>query len=121
MDTNSDQAVVLGASIAGLLAARVLSTKTAVGRTGSGHRAGRAATGREAPPGRAARWGRCHGLHPCGREILEELFPGFTASLVASGAVRGDVLGNVRWRLVRPSAAPGTDRLAGPAHHQAIP
>jgi 2-polyprenyl-6-methoxyphenol hydroxylase-like FAD-dependent oxidoreductase len=40
-----------------------------------------------------------HGLHPRGREILEELFPGFTATLTASGAVRCDVLGNARWQL----------------------
>jgi 2-polyprenyl-6-methoxyphenol hydroxylase-like FAD-dependent oxidoreductase len=40
-----------------------------------------------------------HGLHPRGREILEELFPGFTASLTASGAVSGDVLGDSRWQL----------------------
>jgi 2-polyprenyl-6-methoxyphenol hydroxylase-like FAD-dependent oxidoreductase len=40
-----------------------------------------------------------HGLHPRGREILDELFPGFTASLAASGAVRCDVLGDTRWQL----------------------
>jgi hypothetical protein len=40
-----------------------------------------------------------HGLHPYGRETLDELFPGFTGTLIAAGAVRGDVLGNVRWQL----------------------
>jgi len=95
IDTNTNQAVVLGASMAGLLAARVLSERfervvvidrdvlPPVGE----HRRG-------VPHGR-----HLHGLHPRGREILEELFPGFTASLAASGAVRGDVLGEVRWQL----------------------
>ena len=95
IDTNSNQAVVLGASIAGLLAARVLSERfervVVIERDvlppAGEHRRG-------VPHGR-----HLHGLHPRGREILEELFPGFTASLAASGAVRGDVLGNVRWQL----------------------
>jgi 2-polyprenyl-6-methoxyphenol hydroxylase-like FAD-dependent oxidoreductase len=95
IDTNSNQAIVLGASIAGLLAARVLSERfervVVIERDvlppAGKHRRG-------VPHGR-----HLHGLHPRGREILEELFPGFTASLAASGAVRGDVLGNVRWQL----------------------
>jgi 2-polyprenyl-6-methoxyphenol hydroxylase-like FAD-dependent oxidoreductase len=95
IDTNSNQAVVLGASIAGLLAARVLSERfervVVIERDvlppAGKHRRG-------VPHGR-----HLHGLHPRGREILEELFPGFTASLAASGAVHGDVLGNVRWQL----------------------
>jgi 2-polyprenyl-6-methoxyphenol hydroxylase-like FAD-dependent oxidoreductase len=95
IDTNSNQAVVLGASMAGLLAARVLSERfervVIIERDtlppAGEHRRG-------VPHGR-----HLHGLHPRGREILEELFPGFTASLAASGAVRGDVLGEVRWQL----------------------
>src|SRR5436190_1165365 len=94
IDTNSNQAVVLGASIAGLLAARVLSERfervVVIERDvlppAGKHRRG-------VPHGR-----HLHGLHPRGREILEELFPGFTASLAASGAIRGDVLGNVGWQ-----------------------
>ena len=94
-NTSSNQAVVLGASMAGLLAARVLSERFGqvvvierdVLPPAGEHRQG-------VPHGR-----HVHGLHPRGREILEELFPGFTASLTASGAVRGDVLGNVRWQL----------------------
>jgi len=94
-DTGSSQAVVLGASMAGPLAARVLSerfdrvvvierdTLPSIGE----HRRG-------VPHGR-----HLHGLHPRGREILDELFPGFTASLTASGAVRCDVLGDLRWQL----------------------
>ena len=94
-DTNTDQAVVLGASMAGLLAARVLSERfkrvVVVERdvlpSLGEHRRG-------VPHGR-----HLHGLHPRGREILDELFPGFTASLAASGAVRCDVLGDTRWQL----------------------
>ena len=94
-DTNSNQAIVLGASMAGLLAARVLSerfdrvvvierdTLPPIGE----HRRG-------VPHGR-----HLHGLHPRGREILDDLFPGFTASLTASDAVRCDVLGGARWQL----------------------
>jgi len=94
-DTNSNQAVVLGASMAGLLAARVLSERfeqvvvierDVLPPVGA-HRRG-------VPHGR-----HLHGLHPRGREILDELFPGFTDTLTAAGAVRGDVLGNVRWQL----------------------
>jgi 2-polyprenyl-6-methoxyphenol hydroxylase-like FAD-dependent oxidoreductase len=91
----SDQAVVLGCSMAGLLAARVLSERfeqvTVIERDSlppiGEHRRG-------VPHGR-----HLHGLHPRGREILDELFPGFTGSLTASGAVRCDILGDLRWQL----------------------
>lgn len=91
----NDHAVVLGASMAGLLAARVLSEHyqrvTLIERdelpaTGQ-HRKG-------VPHGR-----HLHGLHPRGREILEELFPGFTDRLTDAGAVCCDILANLRWQL----------------------
>jgi 2-polyprenyl-6-methoxyphenol hydroxylase-like FAD-dependent oxidoreductase len=94
-DTNTDQAIVLGASMAGLLAARVLSERfkrvvvverdvlPSVGE----HRRG-------VPHGR-----HIHALHPRGLEILDELFPGFSTSLAASGAVLCDILGDTRWQL----------------------
>lgn len=90
-----DHAVICGASLAGLLTARVLADHyrevTLVERdelpaTGE-HRRG-------IPHGR-----HLHGLHPRGREILDELFPGFTDAAVAAGAVRGDVQADVRWCL----------------------
>jgi 2-polyprenyl-6-methoxyphenol hydroxylase-like FAD-dependent oxidoreductase len=94
-DANTHRAVVLGASISGLPSARVLSERyeqvvvierDALPPIGE-HRRG-VSHGRHV-----------HGLHPRGREILDELFPGFTEALIASGAETGDVLGNARWQL----------------------
>lgn len=95
MRTIGEHAIVLGASMGGLLAARVLSEAyqrvTVIDRdampTIGAHRKG-------VPQAR-----HLHGLHPRGREVLEELFPGLTAQLVAAGAPTGDVLGNVRWQV----------------------
>lgn len=92
---NTDQAVVLGASLAGLLAARVLSERyrrvVVIERdalpSASDQRRG-------VPQGR-----HLHALHPRGEEILEELFPGFGAALAADGAVLCDILGDARWQL----------------------
>jgi 2-polyprenyl-6-methoxyphenol hydroxylase-like FAD-dependent oxidoreductase len=87
-----DHAVVLGASMAGLLAARVLTEayhnvtvidRDVLPQTGA-HRRG-------VPHGR-----HLHALQPRGREVLEELFPGFTADAVQAGAQTGDGLGTLR-------------------------
>jgi 2-polyprenyl-6-methoxyphenol hydroxylase-like FAD-dependent oxidoreductase len=94
-DTNIDQAIVLGASMAGLLAARVLSERfrrvVVIERdvlpSAGEHRRG-------VPHGR-----HLHALHPRGQEILDELFPGLSTSLAASGAVLCDILGDARWQL----------------------
>lgn len=77
-----EHAVVLGASMGGLLAARVLSdfyrTVTVVERdvmpNGSAQRRG-------VPQGR-----HVHALWPRGSQILDELFPGFLTELVADGS-----------------------------------
>ncbi|MCI0690278.1 MAG: hypothetical protein L0Y54_24020, partial [Sporichthyaceae bacterium] len=90
-----DRAVVLGGSIAGLLAARVLAEHyggvTVVERdrlpAAAHHRRG-------VPHGR-----HFHGLLPHGQLVLEELLPGLSDGLLADGALTGDVLGNVRWYL----------------------
>jgi 2-polyprenyl-6-methoxyphenol hydroxylase-like FAD-dependent oxidoreductase len=90
-----DRAVVLGASMAGLLAARVLTDSygqvTVIDRDqlpqASSHRRG-------VPHGR-----HLHALLARGQQTLEELLPGLTAELVAQGAAGGDVLGNGRWYL----------------------
>lgn len=87
-----DRAVVLGGSIAGLLTARVLADHYArvvvVERdewpAGAAHRQG-------VPQGR-----HIHALLARGQQALDELFPDFTAQLVARGARTGDVLGDAR-------------------------
>lgn len=85
--THSDRAVILGASIAGLLAARVLREhfKEVVLLERD-----------ELPDAAAPRKGTPHAVHPHGllargREVLEELFPGFTDALVAQGGLQGDI------------------------------
>jgi 2-polyprenyl-6-methoxyphenol hydroxylase-like FAD-dependent oxidoreductase len=87
-----DHAVVLGASMAGLLAARVLADAyaqvTVIDRDplpdGSDQRRG-------VPQGH-----HIHALLARGQQALEELFPGLTAELVAQGAPAGDMLANAR-------------------------
>jgi 2-polyprenyl-6-methoxyphenol hydroxylase-like FAD-dependent oxidoreductase len=87
-----DRAVVLGASLAGLLAARVLTDaygqvtlidrdqlpETPMHRRGVPH----------------AR--HIHALAARGQQALEELFPGLTAELVAHGVPAGDMLADAR-------------------------
>jgi 2-polyprenyl-6-methoxyphenol hydroxylase-like FAD-dependent oxidoreductase len=88
-----DRAVVFGASMAGLVAARVLADAygqvTVIDRDelpkASTHRRG-------VPHGRHA-----HALLARGQQALEELFPGLTAELIAQGAPTGDLLANGRW------------------------
>jgi 2-polyprenyl-6-methoxyphenol hydroxylase-like FAD-dependent oxidoreductase len=90
-----DRAVVLGASMAGLLAARVLTDSygqvTVIDRDqlpeSPMHRRG-------VPQGR-----HVHALLARGQHALEELFPGLTAELVAQGVPAGDVGSNVCWYL----------------------
>jgi 2-polyprenyl-6-methoxyphenol hydroxylase-like FAD-dependent oxidoreductase len=89
----SDHAVVLGASMGGLAAARVLAD--AYRRVTVVDRDLLPAPGvqrRGVPQGRHA-----HGLLARGREVLEELFPGLTDELVARGALYGDIQLHGRW------------------------
>ena len=86
MATLGDHAIVLGGSMGGLLAARVLSdsyrTVTVVERDVL-----------PADPGNRARNPQArhvHGLLGRGGQIIDELFPGFLAELVAAGAVALD-------------------------------
>jgi 2-polyprenyl-6-methoxyphenol hydroxylase-like FAD-dependent oxidoreductase len=89
---DQDHAVVLGGSIAGLLAARVLADVydqvTVVDRD-------------ELAPGGRSRRGvpqgrHIHALLARGQQVLEQLFPRLTAELVAHGVPVGDVLGDAR-------------------------
>ena len=86
-------AVVVGASLSGLLAARVLSEHvdrvTIVDRDQlPTHTSSR----RGVPQGRHG-----HGLLASGFRSLQQLFPGLSDELIAAGAVPGDIVGDVRW------------------------
>ncbi|MCK9899931.1 FAD-dependent oxidoreductase [Frankia sp. Cpl3] len=90
----SGHAVVIGASLAGILAARVLADSyervTVLDRDdlpGVEQRRG-------APQGR-----HLHGLMERGRRIIEDLFPGLTAELADLGAPTTEVLIRSRWYL----------------------
>lgn len=92
---NGRHAVVVGGSMAGLLAARVLTDwfeqVTLIERD-------------ELPSGPAPRKGvpqsrQTHGLLAGGCEVLEQLFPGMTADLIREGAVPGDMLADSWWFL----------------------
>lgn len=83
----SGHAAVIGASIAGLLAARVLSEHFEQVTLFERDRL---------PPGAEARKGTPHAVHPHGllargRELIEGLLPGFTAALQAQGALTADL------------------------------
>jgi 2-polyprenyl-6-methoxyphenol hydroxylase-like FAD-dependent oxidoreductase len=80
-----DHAVVLGASMAGLLAARTLSeffdAVTVVDRDPLPDTPSAAGARRGVPQGR-----HLHGLLPRGAQVLDELFPGILDELVLDGA-----------------------------------
>jgi len=92
-ETRRQHAIVIGGSMAGLLAARILAdhyekvtvmerdTFPAVGQ----HRRG-------VPQGRHA-----HGILASGSDVLERLFPRISTELTEAGAVTGDIAGEVRW------------------------
>lgn len=88
-----ERAVVIGASMAGLLAARALAdfygTVTVLERdafpVSDIARKG-------VPQGRHA-----HGLLARGRSVIEQFFPGWTDEVVAAGGARGDIAGDVSW------------------------
>ncbi|GHJ44212.1 FAD-binding monooxygenase [Catellatospora sp. TT07R-123] len=91
--SDRSRAVVLGGSIAGLFAARVLSELydevLVVDRDRllgvDGPRRGR-------PQGR-----HINAMHVKGRLVMEDLFPGITEELMADECPSGDFVGSVRW------------------------
>jgi 2-polyprenyl-6-methoxyphenol hydroxylase-like FAD-dependent oxidoreductase len=86
-------AVVIGASMAGLLAARVLSeTYRQVTILDRDVLPGRSSPRRGVPQSYHA-----HGLLYRGREILDELFPALSDEAVAHGALLGDIQADFRW------------------------
>lgn len=99
-----DRAVVLGGSVAGLFAARVLAdfyrTVTVVDRD---RLVGTSGPRRAVPQGR-----HIHGLLARGQQVLEELFPAFTKELVAGGVPARDFGTSLGWhfhgRMIRKVA-----------------
>ncbi|GAA4303691.1 FAD-dependent monooxygenase [Streptomyces venetus] len=87
------RAIVLGASMAGLLAACVLADAydevVVVDRD--------ELRDDDLPRKGVPQGNHVHALLARGRHIIEELLPGITDELVSTGAVTGDVTGNVRW------------------------
>jgi 2-polyprenyl-6-methoxyphenol hydroxylase-like FAD-dependent oxidoreductase len=106
---NRSHCIVIGASIAGLLAASVLSE--------SFHRV--TVYDRDTlPDGPAPRRGapqarQAHGLHARGAQALEELLPGFAGEMLAVGAVPADVQEDFRWYLDGHLARPANAGLSG--------
>ena len=86
-------AIVIGASMGGLLAARALSDFYAVVTVLE-----RDAFPQSDIPRKGGPQGRhAHGLLARGRNVIEHFFPGWTDQVVASGGVRGDIAGDVNW------------------------
>ncbi|XVS67521.1 alpha/beta fold hydrolase [Actinosynnema sp. CA-299493] len=88
-----DRAVVLGAGMAGLFAARVLaeSFREVVVLDRDELR------DTDEPRKRVPHGRHVHGLLAKGLEVIEELFPGVTADFTGAGAAEGDLTGDVRW------------------------
>jgi 2-polyprenyl-6-methoxyphenol hydroxylase-like FAD-dependent oxidoreductase len=91
-DTRGDRAVVLGGSMAGLLAARVLADAYAEVVVVERDELPQAAAHRRGVPQSR----HIHGLLARGQQALEELFDGLTAELVGLGAPAGDMLEGIR-------------------------
>src|SRR4051812_5369255 len=106
VDQVGHRAVVLGGSMAGLLAARVLADAFAeVVIVDRDKLLGVTEARRGVPQGR-----HVHGLLARGQQILEELFPGFTADAIAAGIPTGD-LGELRWYFNGRRLEPATTGL----------
>ena len=87
------QAIVIGASMGGLLAARALAdyydAVTIIERD---------ALPTDDEPRKGVPQGRhTHGLLARGREVLDELFPNFTEEMVSKGVSSGDTVDNILW------------------------
>ncbi|GAA3440135.1 FAD-dependent oxidoreductase [Kutzneria kofuensis] len=103
-DLGGGRAVVLGGSMAGLLAARVLADTYQRVVVVDRDQLDQVTTARRGVPQGA----HVHGLLAKGQQVIEELFPGFTEKIVADGAPLSDLAGTVRWYFHgrRLSAAP---------------
>jgi 2-polyprenyl-6-methoxyphenol hydroxylase-like FAD-dependent oxidoreductase len=110
MNKLGEHAIVIGGSMSGLLAARVLSdfyTKVTVLERDAFSDADVPRKG--VPQGRHA-----HGLLARGSAVLEELFPGYSGEVVAqSGGLIGDVANDVIWIGHNVRLANGASDLTG--------
>jgi 2-polyprenyl-6-methoxyphenol hydroxylase-like FAD-dependent oxidoreductase len=101
-----NRAVVLGGSMGGLLAARVLADAYAEVLIVDRDKLDGVTTARRGvPQGR-----HVHGLLARGQQILEEHFPGFTQGAIDAGVPTGD-LGELRWYFHGRRLEPGTTGL----------
>lgn len=93
--TEGSHAIVVGAGIAGLLAASVLCEAFPRVTIYDRDMLPDAPAARPCvPQGRQA-----HGLHARGVSALDELLPGFRDEMLAAGGVDGDVLADIHWYL----------------------
>lgn len=110
-DAKLGSAVVMGGSLAGLLAARALAI-----RAEEVVIVERDVLADEAQPRRGVPQGRqIHALHARGLTVMESMLPGLGDDLVAGGAERGDVGIDVQWYvdgLRRPLVATGTTGIS---------
>jgi 2-polyprenyl-6-methoxyphenol hydroxylase-like FAD-dependent oxidoreductase len=90
-----EHAVVIGGSMAGLLAARVLSDHFSQVTLIERDKFSDAPVSRRGQP----QTRHLHGLLAGGRTVLETYFPGLTASLQAGGATLGDMGQAARWHI----------------------
>jgi hypothetical protein len=88
-----NHAVVIGASMGGLLAARALAdffrTVTVLERD--------TFPLTDVPRKGVPQGHHAHGLLARGRNVIENFFPGWTDEVVACGGVRGDIANDVNW------------------------
>src|SRR5690349_9560829 len=103
-----DRAVVVGGSLAGLLAARVLADR--YGEVVLVERDRLTDEGVPAPRKGVPQGRQVHGLLPRGALALERLFPGILDGLEADGAVRGDLWPRHALVPLRRLQAPGPQR-----------
>ncbi len=108
-ESNRKHAIVIGGSMGGLLAARVLSDRyekvTLIDRDtfpeAGQHRRG------------VPQSVHTHGLLASGRRILEGYFPGLGQELIGLGAIEGDLLNDSRWCFEGGCLSKGVSGLNG--------
>src|SRR5690349_24048538 len=110
MNRSGEHAIVIGASMGGLLAARALADSYATVTVLERDRLPAADIPRKGVP----HGHHTHGLLARGAEILEEFFPGYTREVVTqSGGILGDIANDVRWMAHNVALANSKSNLIG--------